>query len=390
MSIPVRYHVRSLFVRRTATALTVVAIGFTVFILVLVLSLAAGFEESLSNSGREDNAIFLRDAAQSEGESVLGRDIASLIEGLPGIAKDATGAPMACRDLYAGITLDREGFAEGQGGTMVSVRGTSAAGLAIRPGVRVVEGRMFRPGTEEVVVGRGLIDRVRGCRLGGVIDVQIRELPVVGILESDGGVFDSEIWGDVEVMMPTFRRESYSAVIARLEDPSGLPALEAKVKADPRFALKVLSERAYFRQQTGMLTSMLLFVAYFLASIMAVGAIFGSTNTLLASLAGRTREIGTLLVLGYRPAHIRAGFLLEALLLGLLGAGVGLLMSIPVHGIAAGTTNWATFTEATFQFTITPGVAMQAVFFAGFVGVLGGLIPAFRAAALPPTEALRT
>ena len=279
MSIPIRYHVRSLFVRRTATALTVVAIGFTVFILVLVLSLAAGFEKSLAETGRADNAVFLRDAAMSEGESVVGRDIASLLEALPGIARGAEGQPLACRDLYAGITLDREGMPPGKGGTMVSVRGTSPSELAVRPSVRIAEGRMFRPGTEEVVVGRGLVEKVRGCRLGGAIDFQIREMPVVGILESDGGAFDSEIWGDVEVMMKVFRRESYSSVIVRLQDADGLPALEAAMKSDPRLPLKVLSERAYFRQQTGFLGTVLTVMAYFLAAIMAVGAVFGSMNT---------------------------------------------------------------------------------------------------------------
>jgi ABC-type antimicrobial peptide transport system permease subunit len=386
MPIPVRYHVRSLFVRRTATSLTVVAIGFTVFILVLVLSLAAGFEASLAESGREDNAVILRDAAMSEGESVLSREQARLVVDRPEIAKDpADGSPLASRELYAGVTMEKEKA----GGSIISVRGTSARGLAIRGGVRIAEGRMFRPGTEEVVVGRGLVDRVKGCRLGGVIDFQVRQMPVVGILESDGGVFDSEIWGDVEVMLQAFSREAYSSVVARMADPSGLRALETLLKDDPRLPLKAVSERTYFRRQSGMLGFVLRFVAYFLASIMAVGAIFGSANTLLASLAGRSREIGTLLALGYRPFHIQLGFLLEALLLGVLGSACGLLLSIPVHGAATGTTNWQTFTEQTFSFAVTPGVMLQAVFFAAFVGVLGGILPAFRASRLPPTEALR-
>ncbi len=386
IAIPVRYHVRSLFVRRSSTLLTVVAIGFTVFILVLVLSLAAGFEESLAESGREDNVLFLRDAALSEGESVLGREQARLVTDLPSLARDpADGTPMACPELYAGINMEK---AIG-GGTNISVRGTSPRGLAIRGGVHLAEGRMFRPGTEEVVVGRGLVDRVSGCRLGGVIDFQVRQMKVVGVLDSDGGVFDSEIWGDVEVMLQAFSRESYSSVIARVADPAALSVLQEKVKADPRLPLKVLSERSYFRQQSGMLSFVLQFMAYFLASIMAVGAIFGSTNTLLASLAGRSREIGTLLALGYRPFHIQLGFLLEALILGVMGAACGLLLAIPVHGAATGTTNWNTFTEQTFTFAVTPGVMAQAVFFAAFIGVIGGLVPAFRAARLPPTEALR-
>lgn len=386
MPVPVRYHVRSLFVRRSATALTVVAIAFTVFILVLVLSLAKGFEVSLAESGREDNVIFLREAATSEGESLLARDQARLVVDRPEIARNpADGSPFAARELFAGINLEKNAG----GGTNISVRGTSAAGLALRGGVRVAEGRMFRPGTEEVVVGRGLLDRVKGCRLGGVIDFQTRRMPVVGVIDSDGGVFDSEIWGDVEVMLQVFTRESYSTVIARVDSPSGLADLKEVIAADPRLPLKVVSERTYFRQQSGFLGAFLRGMAYFLASIMAVGAVFGSTNTLLASLAGRSREIGTLLAMGYRPFHIQVGFLLEALLLGIGGGLLGVLLSLPIHGMATGTTNWNTFTEQTFAFAVTPDVMFQAVFYAGIVGVVGGLLPAFRASNLPPTEALR-
>jgi putative ABC transport system permease protein len=386
MPVPVRYHVRSLFVRRSATALTVVAIGFTVFILVLVLALAAGFEESLAESGSEGNVLFLREAAMSEGESILNREQARLVAATPGIARSPVdGAPMACGELYAGISMDKVVG----GGTNISVRGTSPRALEIREGIRIVDGRMFRPGTSEVVVGRGLVDRVQGCRIGGAIDFQVAMVTVVGVMDSEGGVFDSEIWGDVEVMLQAFHRESYSSIIARMEDPAGYAALAAHVDADPRLPLKVLTEKAYFRQQSGMLGAILKFMAYFLASIMAVGAIFGSTNTLLASLAGRSREIGTLLALGYRPFHILCGFLLEALLLGFLGAAFGLLLAIPVHGAATGTTNWQTFTEQTFAFAVTPAVVFQAVFFAAFIGVIGGVVPAFRAAWLPPTRALR-
>jgi ABC-type lipoprotein release transport system permease subunit len=386
MPVPVRYHVRSVFVRRASTALTVTAIGFTVFMLVLVLALSAGFEESLARTGREDNAVLLRDAAMSEGESVLAREQAVLAEALPGIARDPEdGAPLLVRDLYAGLTLQRTTG----GGSMISVRGTSPRALRVRQGVRVVEGRMFRPGTEEVVVGRGLVDRVEGCRPGATLEFGNRTMPVVGVLASEGGVFDSEIWGDVEVMMPVFRREAYSSVVLRLADPAGLQALKDAAAADPRLPLKVQSEAEYFRKQSGILAALLRVMAFFLASIMSVGAIAGSTNTLLASLAGRTREIGTLLAMGYRPFHIMLGFLLEALLLGLLGAGLGLLLSIPVHGVATGTTNWSTFTEQTFAFAVTPLVMAQAVLFAAFIGVLGGILPAIRAAMLPPTVALR-
>ena len=386
MPVPVRYHVRSLFVRRSATGLTVVAIGFTVFILVLVLSLARGFEVSLAESGRSDNAIFLRDAATSEGESIVDREQARLLMARPEILRNpADGTPLACPELYSGINLEKNVG----GGTNISIRGTGATGLAIRDGVRMAEGRMFRPGTEEVVVGRGLVDRVQGCRMGSVIDLQGRQMAVVGIIDSDGGVFNSEIWGDVEIMCNVFSRESYGSVLARVRSEQDIPALRAAVKADPRLPMKVDSERDYFRKQSGFLGGFLKATAYFLASIMAVGAVFGSTNTLLASLAGRSREIGTLLAMGYRPMHIRLGFLLEALLLGLLGGIFGVLLALPVNGIATGTTNWNTFTEQNFAFAVTPDVVVQAVVFSCIIGVFGGLLPAFRAAGLAPTEALR-
>lgn len=386
MPVPVRYHVRSLFVRRTATLLTVVAIGFTVFILILVLSLARGFELSLAEAGREDNVIVLRDAAMSEGVSVLSREQARLIIGRPEIARDpADGTPMATPEFYAGIHLEK---IQG-GGTNISIRGTSAKGLALRPSIRITEGRMFRPGTEEVVVGRGLVDRVRGCAPGAILDLQVRRMPVVGVIDSDGGVFDSEIWGDVEQMQQIFMRQSYSTVIARIASPEALPALRDYVKGNPNLPVKMPTERSYIREQSGFLGAVLKGMAYFLASIMAVGAVFGSTNTLLASLAGRNREIGTLLAMGYRPWHVFFGFLLEALLLGVLGGVCGILLSIPINGVATGTTNWNTFTEQTFAFAVTPDVMVQAVIFAGIIGVVGGVLPAFKAAFLPPTETLR-
>jgi len=385
MPVPVRYHLRSLFVRRTATALTVLAVGFSVAILVLVLALARGFELSLAETGRPDNVIFLRKGATSEGESGLGRDVARTLLARPEIASAGDGSPQGSGEMYAGIALDRAGG----GMTNVSIRGTVPAMLAVRDGVRLLEGRMFRAGSEEVVVGKGLVERVKGCRIGGAITFAGRSMPVVGILDGGGGAPDSEIWGDVEVLLQVFQRGGFSAVFARLAEPGSLPALTQALEVDPRLQVKVLAERDYFRQQAGMQSTIFRVMAYFLAAVMAVGAIFGSTNTLLASLAGRTREIGTLLALGYRPFQILLGFLLEAVGIGLMGGVAGVAIAWPINGVATGTTNWKTFTEQAFAFAITPDVVLQAVFFAGIVGVVGGVIPAFRAAFLPPTAALR-
>ena len=269
------------------------------------------------------------------------------------------------------------------------MRGTVPWTLELRDGVGVVEGRMFRAGTEEVVVGRRLVGRVKGCRLGGSVEYAGRAMPVVGIVDAGGGAPDSEIWGDVEVLLQVFQRGGFSSVFLRLRDPGGLPALEKALEADPRLQTKGVAERDYYRQQAGPQSRFFRIMAYFLASIMAVGAVFGSTNTLLASIAGRTREIGTLLAMGYLPRHVLLGFLLEALAIGLLGGVVGVAMAWPVNGMATGTINWISWTESAFSFAITPGVVFEAVFFAGIVGVVGGLVPAVRAASLPPTLALR-
>lgn len=385
MPVPVRYHLRSLLVRRTATALTVLAVGFSVAILVLVLALARGFEISLAETGRADNVIFLRKGATSEGESGIGRDVMRALLARPEIAVAADGSPLGSGEMYAGIALDKAGG----GMTNVSIRGTVPSVLAVRDGVRILEGRMFRSGSEEVVVGKGLIDRVKGCRVGGAITFAGRSMPVVGVLDAGGSAPDSEIWGDVEVLLQVFQRGGLSTVLARLAEPGSLSALAQTLEGDPRLQVKVVSERDYFRQQAGMQSRIFRAMAYFLAAVMAVGAIFGSTNTLLASLAGRTREIGTLLAIGYRPRHVLFGFLLEAVAIGLLGGAAGVAIAWPINGVATGTTNWMTFTEQAFAFAITPDVVLQAVFFAGIVGVMGGLVPAFRAAFLPPTAALR-
>lgn len=385
MPVPARYHLRSLLVRRTATGLTVLSVGFSVATLVLVLALARGFEISLADTGRTDNVIFLRKGATSEGESGLGRDAARTLLARPEIASGPDGRPLATGEMYAGISLDKSGG----GMTNVSIRGTVPWILDARDGVRISEGRMFRPGSEEIVVGRSLTERVKGCRVGGAIEFAGRTMSVVGILDGSGSAPDSEIWGDVEVLLQVFKRGGFSTVFARLRDGGGLAALALDLEGDPRLQAKAIAERDYFRQQAGPQSRFFRIMAYFLASVMAVGAIFGSTNTLLASIAGRTREIGTLLAIGYLPRHIMLGFLLEALAIGVLGGFVGVALAWPVNGVATGTTNWITFTEQAFAFAITWDVVRDAVFFAGFVGVIGGIVPAIRAAGLPPTEALR-
>jgi ABC-type lipoprotein release transport system permease subunit len=383
-----RYHLASLWVRRVGTSLSVFSIGMAVGILVLVLSLARGFELSLVDTGREDNLLVLRQGAASEGESGITREKWRAISTYEGVAVDASGEPLASAEVYAAMNLDKQG-----GGTAnFPLRGVMPASFRVRDSARLVAGREFRPGTNEVVVGKALLGRVQGCRLGGALETGGATWPVVGVIDSGGGAFDSEIWCDVEVFMQVFDRNIYGAVIVRCAAPapaSGRHPTALRLEADPRLDAKVFTERGYYREQAGLLGTALKFVAGFIAGIMAIGAAFGTAVTLLASLAERRREIGTLLALGFRPHHVVAGFLCEATVLGLAGGVVGVLIAWPVNGVATGTMNWQTFTEQAFAFRITGDVIASAITFSTLIGVAAGLLPAMRAARVPPSVALR-
>lgn len=383
-----RYNLRSLGARRGATLLSVLSIGFSVGILVLVLSLARGFELSLKQTGREDNLLILRQGATSEGESGITRDKARMFAVYDGVAIGPGGAPLVAAECYAALNLERTG-----GGTAnFPLRGVSPASFVIRDFAKISEGRAFQPGTREVVVGKALLGRIHGCRAGGRLEIEHQEWPVVGVLDSKGGAYDSEIWCDAEVFMQVLNRPVYQSVVLRRAAPApavGPDPLKKRIEEDRRLDAKVFTEPGYFASQAGLLGDVLTVVGYFIAGIMATGAAFGTAVTLLASLSERTREIGTLLAIGFRPLQILFGFLVEALVLGLAGGVVGVLMALPVNNVATGTMNWKTFTEQAFAFRITADVVVSAVVFSTLVGIASGLLPAWRASRVPPSVALR-
>lgn len=388
MRVPFRYNLRSLLVRKVGTSLSIFSIGLSVGVLVLVLSLARGFELSLVDTGSDRNLVVLRKGATSESESGLTREIYRALRAFPGVALGPDGAPLASGEIYAALNLDKVG----KGSANFPLRGVMVESFAVRDSARIVAGRRFQPGTHEVVVGRSLLGRVKGCRLGGALELSGAEWPVVGVIDAAGGAYDSEIWCDVEVFMQELNRPVFGIVCLRRATPAptvGSDPFIAALEADPRFDAKVTTERQYFAEQAGVLGTALKIVAYFIASIMAVGAAFGTAVTLLSSLAARTREVGTLLALGFAPGAVMLGFLVEALLLGLSGGLLGVLLAFPVNGVATGTMNWDTFTEQAFQFRITLDVIAQAVAFSTLVGIAAGVVPAWRASRLPPSVALR-
>ena len=386
MGIPFAYHVRSAFVRKGATALTVTAIGFAVAVLVLVLSLARGFEEALAGTGSDRNAILLRSGATSEGVSGVTRDQARILVVADFVKRDDDGEPIAQPEVFAAFNLEKS---DG-GKTNIPVRGSGPVGIAMRERARIAEGRMFVPGRYELVAGKGLRGRLPGLVVGGSVDLAGYTWRVAGILDSDGQAYDSELWIDVEVFLRVLDRPGFSTVIVRLAESGNVAALNERFAADPRLKVTAKTERQYFTEQAGALAVALKVLAWFLAAIMGTGAVFGATNTLLASVAMRTREIGTLLAIGFSPRVVFLGFVIEAVVLALCGGALGVVLGWQCNGLATGTTNWTTFTEQSFAFRVTSDVVMQAGLLALLIGVVGGALPARRASRLPPSAALRT
>lgn len=411
MPVPIRYNLRSIFYRKTTTALTLAAIALSIGVVSVVMAVQQGFTNAAKRAGRPDNVICMRAGATSEGESSVALDVAPKVVALPEVARDAGGLPLATPEIYLGLSLRRD---NGQGGTNVSIRGTKPIALKIRDSVKIAEGTMFAEGRREIVVGRGLVGRIKGCRLGGVVTIRDEDWAVVGVMEAGSSAYESEIWADADQLRQFLNRPGWNTVVFRaaagvpvgepskLEIPEGLDgiALQQATKRVPATGLigklessdykfKALPEDLYFVQQSGLMGIIVTGLAGLLAVMLSFAAIFGCTNTLLAAVAGRTREIGSLLSIGFRPRDVLLGFLFEAATIGFLGGAIGLLLAAPIHGSSTGTFGFGTFTESTFRFEITPTVIAVALGLASFIGLMGGVVPAFRASRLKPVDALR-
>jgi ABC-type antimicrobial peptide transport system permease subunit len=397
MLVPWSYTLRSLFVRKSATLLTVLGIAATVAVLAGVLALRQGFDRLFTVGGREDVAVFLRPGATSENQSFFRRELGDrLIKTLPEIAPAGAdgGEPLASMETCLAVRRKKLG---GRGETNVPIRGVQPPTFQIYDDLEIAEGRRFQPGNDEVIVGRKLVDRIEDCRLGDVILINTTPFKVVGIFDYDGP-FSSEIWGDFERMNAALERDGPARIVARLrpevrDDPTSkvdvFDRMRDRLEKDKETPATVMTDREYLQKQTSLLSGVLLFLSIFLSVVMGIAAVFTATNTMLAAVAGRTHEIGVLLSVGFRPIPIFLSFLFEAILLGLLGGAVGCLFALPLNGVETGTTNWATFTEVAFAFRVTPEVLRAAVIFSLLLGLIGGAVPAWRAARLQPTEALR-
>lgn len=385
--IPFTYNLRSLVVRWPSTVLTVLGIAATVAVLVGVMALQQGFTSLFREQGRDDVAVFLRQGATNEGDSAFTRERAMiLMKTVPEIDEDAQGRRLVSAECYLAV---RRNKTEGAGETNVPVRGVMPLSFEIwGPDIRFVQGRNFVAGTDEVIIGSKLANRIEGARLGEILQFNTTPFRVVGIFEHDGP-FSSEIWGDHDRISEALERPVYNRVVAKLKAGTDWSELKQRMDQDPQVPSKLLTEREYLTSQTSAFSFVLGALGVFLGLIMGIAAIFTATNTMLTAIAARTAEIGILLSMGFRPHAVFLGFMLEAILIGIMGGIVGALLVLPLNGIQTGAMNFQTFTEVAFAFRVTPAILAGAILFAALLGLLGGAIPAWRAARMRPTEAMR-
>ena len=386
MKIPFSYIFRNLWTRKVTTMLTAGGMALVVFVFAAVLMLDAGLKHTLVSTGSYDNAIFLRQSSQTEIQSSVYRDQASLIETLPDVAHDIDGKPLVSKETLVLTQIPKRGSDRPQN---VVVRGLPPLGFTLRPQVRIIDGRAFRAGTSEIVVGHSIADGFEGVDIGQQLRFAGREWTVVGTFDGGKSGFDSEIWGDVEQMMQAFRRTTYSSVVAKLRDPGEFAQLQKHVSDDQRLILDVKQEPLFYEEQSKTLSIFISVLGIVLSVIFSIGAMIGAMITMYAAVANRTSEIGTLRALGFRRSSILAAFLLESVLLALVGGATGLILASFLQAFTITTMNWQSFSQLAFGFYLTPGIVVKSMLFSVFMGFVGGFLPSVQAARLEIVDSLR-
>ena len=387
MAIPIVYNFRSVKARWTSAIVAVVGIAGTVGVFVAMLSLARGFKATLVSSGSEDNAIIMRAGATSEMTGGVTLDTVKIIQDEPGIARSADG-PLVTAEvvLVAPIPLISTGT-----DANVEVRGVSKNVLEIRKNIKIVEGRMFTPGLTEIVVGKNANASYAGLTLGNTISLGTMHWKVVGIFDAGGSAFDSDVWGDARLIGPAFNRPDtyFQSITVHLTSKDAFQQLKDAATTDPRLNVDVTREIDYYSKQSSRLTTLITVLGGLVAAVMAIGAVFGALNTMYSAVAERGREIATMRALGFGGPSVVFSFVVEALLIAGVGGLIGCIAVLPLNGLTTGAMNLQTFSHVAFAFRITPELLAKGVVFALTMGLVGGLLPAIRAARLPVATALR-
>jgi putative ABC transport system permease protein len=373
--------------RLGTSSVIVVGIAGVVAVLVSVLAMATGFHKTVANSGRADRAIVLRGGSQAEINSSISRDNALTILDAAGVRKDAVGRPIGCAELVTLVNLPK--ISDGNPSN-VTLRGSCGQLLALRPDMKLIEGRMFQPAVREMIVGAGAARQFKGLSVGSHMSLRDSDWTVVGIFSSGGDAHESELLADADTVQSAFRRTGFQSITTLLDAPSAFDTFKDALTTNPTLTVDVKREPEYYAEQSKQLTRMLNFVAYFVGGIMAIGAMFGALNTMYSAVSARAREIATLRAIGFGAGPVVFSVFAESLLLALGGALIGAGLAWLFFNGNAVSTLGANFSQVVFRLTVTPGLVVAGVWLGLFIGLLGGLFPAIRSARLPIVDALRS
>ena len=387
MQLPLKYIIRSSVARRLTTVITILGVALVVFVFTAVLMMANGVQKTLRSTGSDDNLLVARKAAMSEIMSIMDREAAGIIVNLPQVAQAADGTPMSSKEVVVIINLNKLG---GAGISNVTVRGVEPPAFQLRPQVKITEGRMFNWGAREVIAGAGITKRFVGAQIGEKVKFGGDIWTVVGLFDAAGSAFDSELWGDLNQIADAFKRSSFSTVTVRLKNPDDLAGVTRAFESDNRLQYFVgKREKKFFEEQSEMMATFIRILGIFITVIFSTGSTIGAMITMYGSVANRTTEIGTLRALGFFRRSILIAFLLESLALGFAGglAGVGFASVLQFFSIS--TLNFGSFSELAFSFALSPSIVATSLGFSLLMGLIGGFLPAVRAARLDIIQALR-
>jgi putative ABC transport system permease protein len=386
MKIPFSYIFRNLWTRKLTTALTAAGMGLVVFVFAAVLMLDAGLKKTMVGTGSYDNVVFIRKGSETEIQSGVSRDQAALIASLPQIARGADGEPLVSKESLVLISLVKSGQDRGSN---VVTRGLPPLGLTLRPQVKIIKGRLFKPGSSEIIVGRSIHEQFDGTDIGQGIRFAQREWVIVGVFDANKSAFDSEVWGDAEQLMQAFRRTGFSSVVASLARSDGFDALVKDVNDDVRLNQEGKREQIFYEDQSRALSTFISALGTVLSVIFSLGAMIGAAITMYSAVATRTAEIGTLRALGFRRPSILAAFMMESMLLALVGGIAGLFFASFLQAITISTLNFQSFSQLAFGFTLTPRIVITTLIFSLFMGFIGGFLPALKASRMKIVDSLR-
>jgi ABC-type lipoprotein release transport system permease subunit len=386
MAVPFSYSFRNLWTRRLTTVLTASGMALVVFVFAAILMLVEGLQKTLVETGSNDNVVIIRKSAGSEVMSGVERGQASVIETQPEVAIGADGQSLLAKEVVVLINLPKRGTDKLSN---VVIRGIGSSSLALRPQVKIVEGRLPRTGSAEILAGRSIARRFEGGGMDETLRFGMRDWKVVGIFDAGNTAFSSEIWGDVDQLMQAFRRPVYSSVIFKMQDSSGFDQLKRRIESDPRLTLEAKRETRYYADQSEMMAKFLRVLGISLTIIFSIGAMIGAMITMYAAVATRTGEIGTLRAIGFQRPSILGAFLLESELLALIGGCGGLFFASFLQLFTISTINFQTFSELAFTFALTFDIAWRSIVFSLIMGLVGGVLPAIRASRMNIVESLR-